>query len=243
MSNNDPLDFGLIGLIAAMDDPDVSVRANAVKALSESDNVRVIDLLVQALYDANGTVRELAIDGLTRFNGHAVPALLEQLQSPEPVVRSNVADMLGRIGDRRAVEHLITVLQDKDIGVCASAVRALGRIKDERAVEPLIAILEEVGAFGEVDGFVRSNAARIIGRLGDEREVPVLLKALNDPQEMVRASAAKGLGLLGDERAVEPLIGLLLMDNSPKVKQSSVEALERIDSPQARDALKQWRGE
>src|SRR5688572_23624663 len=49
---------------------------------------------------------------------------------------------LGRLGNDKAIELLISALARKD-GVSRSAARELGRIRDERAIAPLIGLLGE----------------------------------------------------------------------------------------------------
>ncbi len=60
------------------------------------------------------------------------------------------SDALGKIGDKRAVEPLITALDDEDELVREGAAKALGMLGDKRAVEPLITALgdEDVSVRG-----------------------------------------------------------------------------------------------
>lgn len=51
--------------------------------------------------------------------------------------------MLGRIGDKRAVDTLIGLLEsENDFDVLIASIRALGRIKDPRAVDAITAVLD-----------------------------------------------------------------------------------------------------
>jgi HEAT repeat protein len=93
------------------------------------------------------TMREVSIDSLGRIGAAAVPALVEVLTDPNPVLRQRAAQALARIGPdaRDAVPDLIVALQDRDEEVRKSVARALGQIGPEaRAAVP--ALLDELKA-------------------------------------------------------------------------------------------------
>ena len=93
------------------------------------------------------TMREVTIDALGRIGAAAVPALVEVLADPNPVVRRRAAQALARIGPdaRDAVPDLIVTLQDRNEEVRKSAARALGQIgPDARAAIP--ALMDELKA-------------------------------------------------------------------------------------------------
>jgi hypothetical protein len=107
---------------------------------------------------------------------------------------------LGRIGDARAVEPLITALKDKDSACRRRAAGALGRIGDARAVEPLIAVLKGKNAK------VRGNASDALVRIGAPAVEPLLGIALKkDEYPNIRGAASIALRSLGDTRAVNAL--------------------------------------
>ena len=69
----------------------------------------------------------------------SVEILIEYLGDDDWLVREAAADLLGKIGDVRAVEPLIERLRvDKDTGVKELAIKALGLIGDARPVELLV---------------------------------------------------------------------------------------------------------
>ena len=70
----------------------------------------------------------------------------------------------------------------------------------------------------------------------DTQLYPGLTKALFDRNKAVKRAAAKALGKIGSDRCVPALINSLT-DNDAGVRKFVREALERIDSPEARDAL------
>jgi len=135
--------------------------------------------------------------------------------------RADAAEVLGEIGDKRAVEPLIDALKDADCMVQWNAAEGLGKIGDKRAIEPLIITLK-----AEND-ILRERAAEALGEIGDARAVEPLIGALNDEDEGVRSSAAEALGKIGDVRAVQPLINAL-KDEDWYVRSSAETALKKI---------------
>src|SRR5216683_4018420 len=55
----------------------------------------------------------------------------------------------------------------------------------------------------------RMFAARRLGEAKDKNAIPVLIEALNDPNQYVRGEAACSLGEIGSMDAVDPLIEVL----------------------------------
>lgn len=62
------------------------------------------------------------------------------------------AEILGNIGDTRAIDSLTQALRDENRGVRMASVNALGNIGDPRVMDHLIAALEDK------DQLVRSSA-------------------------------------------------------------------------------------
>jgi HEAT repeat protein len=86
--------------------------------------------------------RMASVEQLLPIGRPSVEILIEYLEDDDWVVREAAADLLGKIGDVRAVEPLMTRLRvDKDTGVKELAVKALGLIGDARPVELLVELI------------------------------------------------------------------------------------------------------
>jgi hypothetical protein len=74
--------------------------------------------------------RALLAANLGRLNDSAVPALAAALDAPDPVLAADVAGALGRIGDARAVPHLLFKAADPEAspGLREAAAQAIGRL-------------------------------------------------------------------------------------------------------------------
>ncbi|HEX4915798.1 MAG TPA: HEAT repeat domain-containing protein, partial [Vicinamibacterales bacterium] len=127
-------------------------------------------------------------DGVTAIGEAAVTPLIKRLEAATPDARSAAAELLGRLGDHRAVPALLRALDDADAGVVAAAAGALGAIGAQAAVDPLfalfahqnaavrrasIAALNSIGAsgtasrarvaMGSADAHTRECAVRVAG--------------------------------------------------------------------------------
>jgi len=124
--------------------------------------------------------------------------LIAALPLGDAEARKAVTEVLGEIGDVRAVEPLVAALHDGDAGVRDAVAGALGRI-GAPAVGPLIA------ALGERDANVRGLFTAVLVGVGAPAVEP-LVAALGNWDGYVRWAAAEALGRIGDTRAVEPLV-------------------------------------
>lgn len=126
--------------IDAMGQP--AVRDIAVSTLKKLSAIRErIDDSFNALRDVEGAsereeARMATVIGLLGIGRPSVEILIEYLEDEDWLVREAAADLLGKIGDIRAVEPLMKRLaQDKDTGVKELAIKALGLIGDARPTE------------------------------------------------------------------------------------------------------------
>lgn len=158
---------------------------------------------------------------LVQLGAVAVQPLIAALREGPERLRMRALEVLGWIGDPRALEPLVAALQSNPEAIRMRAAEALGRIRDPRAVEPLIA------ALGDGDQYVRSYAAEALGEIRDPRAVEPLIQALEADDEGVRVDAVVALHQLGDLRAVKPLLALL-KDGSIHVRRAAGAALDEL---------------
>lgn len=164
---------------------DYKVRSDAAEALGNFEDEKVIKALIRAFKDVED-VRFHVARNLGRFDGSAVPFLIETLQDSDEDMRRDAAWMLGNIGDERAIPPLTEALKDPDEEVRFHVARNLGKFK-ERAVPFLLDALKNS------DEHVRRYAAWILGVIGDKRAIPALENALNDPSDYVHKGAEQAL--------------------------------------------------
>ena len=184
--------------VESLADPDWRVRRAAAAALAGDADTDPSGLLCSLLASENAGERNAAIKALIKRGTDSVPALLNELRSPDPDVRNFACVALGQIGEAHAVEPVLAIANDDpDDNVRYMAIEALGRIGDDRATADLIMHLEE-------DPWLAAVAAEALGLIGGARALHALLgKLAEDPVGLV---AAEALGLLDDPRALIPLV-------------------------------------
>jgi HEAT repeat protein len=126
--------------IDAMGQP--AVRETAVRVLKKLSAVREqIDDVFNALREIEGAsereeARMSTVINLLGIGRPSVEILIEYLEDDDWLVREAAADLLGKIGDVRAVEPLMRRMEvDKDTGVKELALKSLGLIGDARPTE------------------------------------------------------------------------------------------------------------
>lgn len=126
--------------IDAMGQPAVS--ETAVRVLKKLSAIRErIDDTFNALRDIEGAsereeARMSTVINLLGIGRPSVEILIEYLDDDDWLVREAAADLLGKIGDVRAVEPLMRRMEvDNDTGVKELALKSLGLIGDARPTE------------------------------------------------------------------------------------------------------------
>lgn len=72
-----------------------------------------------------------------------VDLFVAALAHPDAEMRTLAARLLGKTGDRQAVEPLLSILSARDEPVVAVAIQALEQLKDPRATVPLMRLLRD----------------------------------------------------------------------------------------------------
>lgn len=101
--------------------------------------------------------------------------------------RRSAISALGRLGDERAIEPLVSALQDKDRYLRREAAKALGELGSSAAIGPLIKALEDS------EEYVRRSAITALGVLGDARAIEPLEQMLEDQSFFTRSESEKSL--------------------------------------------------
>ncbi len=142
--------------------PTPVVKSQAVMQLDDVQTATgLTDLLVRALGDASGPVRERATLGLALTPGDAVIGpLLAALKDSDSQVREKAAIGLAFRRDPRIIEPLLTAMTDRDGQVREKAAIALGASGDARAINALKT------ATGDPDPQVREKAVAGLVLLG-----------------------------------------------------------------------------
>jgi len=210
-------------------DPDRDVRAHAIIALGNLEDLSLKDLFIGALKDPSASVRKYSSWALGVLKmDEAVHQLVRLLRDTSPEVRDFSAWALAKIG-APAVSPLVHALCDADEDLSRRAKWALTHIGTE-AVAPLVELLKDENVE------VRTKSAEALGRIGDRRSLSALVELLKDMDPEVRAVVVESIGTLGDRRAVGALV-LLVDDLDPVVRAKAAEALGKMGVPEVIDPL------
>jgi HEAT repeat protein len=184
---------------------------------------------VEELEKEASPLQPAAGEALVEMGASAVEELIRSLETGEPSGRWMVVEVLGRIGDPRAVAPLTALLDTSPPdAVRLSAVTALGRIGDPRALEAL------VGSMKDPLSVVKKRAADALAAIGEPAVEP-LVELLGDADPEVQDLAADALVRIG-VASVEPLTNVL-KGSDPDRRWNAVYALGAIGDPAAVPAL------
>lgn len=209
--------------------------------LSQLEDDRVLNGLLDALHHKDAEVRAIVAQTLSSKGTAAIPALTEALGDRSRNVRRAAARSLGMIGSPEVLTSLVgALLGDENSFVRWEAAKALGSITSASVVPELLEALsadsnsyvryaaaEALGTIGEpsaVDGledalthdandFVRYAAATALGQIGDASSAPILIRALNNPNSHVWHAAAEALWSM-EEHAMPALIAAIIDESS-----------------------------
>ena len=211
------------GMEAAPSQPDDSNLAyltfKTIHEVGNGDDPLLVDALVRMLKSKNGDQRARAVGALESLKPPpkgVVPALVDAMKDPHPVVRRIACDALGRYHGSEgetALQALLAAMGDRDFWVRINAGRSLASRGEAaaEAIPPIIRLLRTE------DRNLRSQAAEILGKFGPSARVAsaALLVALDDEKDHVRKSVEKALN------AVSPI--------ESKTADEALEALRQGD--------------
>ncbi|WP_232688516.1 HEAT repeat domain-containing protein [Halobacterium zhouii] len=209
---DDPESEGVDGLVEAMSDEAVSVRAAAIDALTQQE---AVDALMKGL--------GRSVDDAGAEWAQA-ETFVEDLGSDTPEMRMAAANVLGLLGVTESARPLAARLErETEPRVRARIARALGRVDEPSVAGALVECLR-----GEPLE-VRREAAESLGRLGGKTALRGLLAVVDDDSETMRRATVSSLGRFGRTEPVDPLVERL-GDGSDLVRRAAVFSLIEIMS-------------
>jgi HEAT repeat protein len=153
-----------------------------------------------------------------------VKQLLEDLESPDLVLRRSAIDTLGCLKEVRCLYRLVPLLSDPECQWNVS--QAIRSIHSSASAPYLLALLDHP------QHRVRAEAIRLLVFLNTSSEVPLMLKCLQDEHFTVVKEALLALGLWGDSQVVSLLLPFLKSSNL-SLKHACIEALGQLKAEEA----------
>ncbi|MCE7860877.1 MAG: HEAT repeat domain-containing protein [Chloroflexi bacterium CFX2] len=225
---------------ALLDDPDSEVRARALGLLAESDDPRLVDVLLNIFQGDPDLAPRLKaamllgefvllgeLEELDEKRLHKIEdALISVIRSDEnPALRRQALEAFGYSGREDAVGILESAYEREDPLWVASALRAMGRSHDTRWSDSVVSKLLDS------DPRVRYAAAEAAGELAIEEAGPIMLKMLEDEEEddNVTMAAIWALSQIGGEDARTYILNMLDNSDDEDVTEFLEDALENLD--------------
>jgi HEAT repeat protein len=236
-------------LLSVVQDPQTSVRAAAIEALSSFHDQRVPFVLVRAVDDVAATVRRAAVLGLS-FRPDLCEALdlTAKLQPKLNDVNQDVACAaavaLARIGGDEAAQYLFQVLisPQTPMPLQLEAIRALSWLETAASLEYLQQVLHQCTSEA-----IWQEVVTVLGRVQQPSlttlATEILLNLLQSQHPAtkiahIKSAIALSLGQLGKIQAIDPLI-LLLADADALVRLHAIAALKNLAPEAAHQQLQQ----
>ena len=177
-------------------------------------------------------VRLKASYELVLIGGPAVEPLIARVVTGSDSLHYISAQVLGRIGDKRAIPFLQKLAKEPNAFVRREAILSLGKMGNP-AMGPFL----QVALVGDKAAEVRSAAAQSLGNLRDTLAVLPLVQALADSAALVRQQAVAALHRLWTPTA-EAAVASTLKDRDETVRYIAVQSLGKHRVLQALDLLR-----
>ncbi|MCS7041802.1 MAG: HEAT repeat domain-containing protein [Bryobacteraceae bacterium] len=222
-----------------LQDEDVEVRREAVKAIVQIGTVRSLDPLVQAARDNDPEVQIRAVDGMVNFY---LPGYVERGISATLRKAGNL--ILGRWSDapnedvvepdtpvrKEIVETLARLIEGgSSIDSRANAARAAGILRARDALPAL------VNALRSRDSRLIFEALIAMQKIRDRSVADRVAFLVRDLDERVQLAAIETAGILGSQEAVPQLHRVLDAPRNQKVRRAAVLALAQIAREDSRN--------
>lgn len=216
----------------ALFDPSRAVRAEAARALGETEDAGAVDMLLHALQDTGTDIVEeitLALQKLKdRRANNALIALLEsgsrRLSKRE---RLAIIRALGVLGGADSVEALLReFLSSEDEEVLEAVAQALGRTGARRAVRPLKERLQRL----PLGHPLQREIIWALGEIGDRSVIPAMrnLLAHISQEPSILPPLADALARLEDVAAVPQIVRGMGYLSSPVARRQVAHAVGRL---------------
>lgn len=158
-------------LVPLLRSEDVTLRNLAIEIIPRIGAVS-ISRIVDLLNDKDPDVRKFTVDILRKVNSdEAVDPLIRALYDENVNVAVDAAEILGDIGNNRAVSHLVKCLE-MNLWLKCAALRSLGKIGGEEALQTLLSVNTDE------DGLVLLCTLTALNTIGDNRGLDYVLGLL-----------------------------------------------------------------
>ncbi len=238
-----PVEQSMDTLAELLSDPEPRIRCEAARALGRVGSPRVILRLVDALAGSRELRREArrSLAAIVRRHGAEITHALERtaLSSERPEIRSELADVLGRLRDPRVTETLVQLLKDPEWRVRWKVLKSFERLaRDGPLPESARAALFNFSR-EELAGYRQSLrcSQTILPHPTTDAE-RVLSQALEEDRANIVERVFHMLGIVCGRERMMPILEKLRSHDS-RLRADALEALETLAPKEiAREAVR-----
>ncbi len=202
-----------------------SVRVACAQGLGLLQDTKAIPILLRYIMDASRDLRIAIAEAVRRLGGRTVvDTQMKRLLGGSDTEKEEAKNILGALGDPRAILPLLTQFQGADAPLKASIATILSELRNVGTVDNL------AGAIASADEQVKADGDEIHRGLKDPETTTILLQLCKSEIALIREISAYYLGVFGDA-TVLPNLEELLKDEDPAVQQATQKAIESLKEP------------
>jgi HEAT repeat protein len=194
------------------------------KAFGSEATPKTIKQLASLLGDSEDEVRGAVRASLELFGKEAIPELTSALESPNPRLRLNAAQLLGNFGPSAAQATPALIKRLSDRGEYNPPPQPVGLLT---FTFPPLRSPNQTKPTPD-DRFVRTNAALALGSIGSTEAIPALQLGLKDPNPKMRLASAWALIQLNRTEIATPILGELLKNSDSSIQSDSLRILRTL---------------
>lgn len=223
--------------------PDLEIRLEAVKAITDVGTQGSLAPLIQATADNDPEVQIRATDGLVNFYlpGYVQTGLGASLKRVGTSIKGKFTDTNDQIIDRFVIPRpdVIQALgmlarSGASMEARANAARALGILRGKAAVPDLLAALRSK----DTDVIYESLIA--LQKIRDESAAQGVAFLLRDLDQKVQLAAIETVGLLQNKSSVPQLLDVLENSRNGKVKRAALTSLAMLPDEKSRPVFTRY---
>jgi len=217
--------------------PDLEIRVEAVKAITEVGTQASLAPLIQATADNDVEVQIRATDGLVNFYlpGYVQTGMGASFRRVGNSIKSHFTDTNDQVVDpfvevRPSVIQALGTLVRSGAGMesRANAARALGILRGKLAVPDILEALHSKNTE------VIYESLNALQKIRDESAAPGVAFLTHDLDQKVQIAAIETVGLLQNKSSVPQLQDVLERSKSNKVKRAALTSLAMLPDEQSR---------
>lgn len=217
-------------LYSSIDSDDVQLRKAALYSLSEYDDPRAYDALVEALRKDPEIDLEFLKERFASIDANPFQVFIDDLDSDDDDVKKNAISMMGNLGDPESVPFLVPLLSESASDIQLKVISALVQIGDSNATGSILPLMKDKNTR------VRESAIDAVGKLGDQTVIPELEQVYEISSRDDQFLIISAIGNIGSAEGIKNLIQFYF-DADVEMREFILDTAPIIGGSQAADFI------